>query len=91
MENKIGFKGDYRFLNTEDFAKLCKTLACVGDVNMIKYGSHIYIKFDGDLSDLGNQIGLNVGHYIGDKLGYEKDDFIHGFNHGVSIIDGSHE
>jgi hypothetical protein len=51
----------------------------------------VYIKFNGDLSDLGNDIGLNIGEYINEnKLGYEKDDFISGIQHGVSIIDGSH-
>lgn len=43
-----------------------------------------------DLSDLGNEIGIVVGNYISDKMGYEKDDFIHGIKHGISISDGTH-
>ena len=61
------------------------------DINIIKIGRDVFIKFNGDLSDLGNDIGLNIGDYINDdKLGYEKDDLISGINHGISIIDGSH-
>jgi hypothetical protein len=59
--------------------------------NMIKIGTNVYIKFNGDLSDLGNDIGLNVGMYINDdSLGYEEDDLTDGIRHGISIIDGSH-
>jgi hypothetical protein len=83
---KIEFKGGYKFLNESDFNKLTDSK----DVNIIKIGNIVYIKFRYDLSDLGNEIGLNIGHYISDDLGYEKDDFISGFEHGVSIIDGTH-
>ena len=44
----------------------------------------------GDLSDLGNEIGIIIGQYTNDKMGYEKDDFIAGINHGISISDGTH-
>jgi hypothetical protein len=44
----------------------------------------------GDLSDLGNEIGIVIGQYTNDGMGYEKDDFISGVRHGISISDGSH-
>jgi hypothetical protein len=44
----------------------------------------------GDLSDLGNEIGIIIGQYTNDEMGYEKDDFVSGVRHGISISDGSH-
>lgn len=44
----------------------------------------------GDLSDLGNEIGIVIGEYTSDKMGYEKDDFVSGIYHGISISDGTH-
>lgn len=43
---------------------------------------------DGDLSDVGNEIGIAVGKYI--KFGDDKEDFIKGIIHGISLIDGTH-
>ncbi len=86
-----GFVGVYHFLNSEDFNKLCDNLKYSRSVNIINIENIFYIRFIGDLSDLGNNIGLNIGHYINsEKLGYEKDDFISGLEHGISIIDGTH-
>ena len=91
--NSVMFNGNYHFLNSDDFKKLCERLLHKNtDTNIIKIGLDIYIKFNGDLSDLGNDIGLNIGEYIDDnKLGYEKNDLIYGLNHGISIVDGTHK
>lgn len=43
-----------------------------------------------DLSDIGNLIGMSIGPFISEELGYEKDAFIHGVKHGISLIDGTH-
>ena len=49
------------------------------------------ISYDnGDLSDVGNEIGIIIGKYISSDMGYELEDFIHGVKHGVSLIDGTH-
>lgn len=54
------------------------------------------INYTGHLDDLGNEIGIIVGRNIcknGKQLnidGFEKDDFIIGFEHGYSLKDGSH-
>lgn len=43
---------------------------------------------NGDLSDVGNEIGIVLGRYI-DK---EQDlkDFIQGLRHGISLTNGGH-
>lgn len=45
-----------------------------------------------DVSDIGNAIGMAVGKHIAnkEKFGYEKNDFLSGFNHGYSLKDGTH-
>ena len=49
-----------------------------------------------DLGDIGNKIGIAVGSITcnnGKDLNiwsFEKDDFEHGFNHGYSLMNGSH-
>lgn len=45
----------------------------------------------GDLSDLGNEIGKIIGVYIDNQeIGYELDDLLAGIEHGVSLTDGTH-
>ena len=47
---------------------------------------------DLDLGDLGNAIGYIVGDFLDDDIvGFEKDDFMTGLNHGFSIKDGTHD
>ena len=91
-QNSVMFNGKYHFLNNKDWDKLFSRLKTNGDeYNIAKIGLDVYIKFNGDLSDLGNDIGLNIGDYVNNNvLGYEKEDFIHGLKHGISIIDGTH-
>ena len=49
------------------------------------------VEYEGDLSDIGNEIGIAIGEFVTkDEMGYEVDDFIHGVKHGVSLIDGTH-
>ena len=46
------------------------------------------VSYDGDLSDIGNEIGIVIAKY------FDKDntieDFIMGVRHGVSLTDGTH-
>ena len=50
---------------------------------------------DGDLTDIGNEIGVAIGKYTIEKdaesNGLDKDAFICGLEHGVSLIDGTHQ
>ena len=49
------------------------------------------IKYEGDASDIGNEIGIILGKYIDEnKMGWELDAFISGIKHGISITDGTH-
>lgn len=45
------------------------------------------INYIGDLSDLGNEIGIVIGKHIDSKFaGWGKDDFFHGIEHGINEI-----
>ncbi|GEM_PF-6292185 len=46
--------------------------------------------FVGDLSDIGNTIGIIIGKYICEDMGFEEASFMHGFKHGVSLSNGTH-
>jgi hypothetical protein len=49
------------------------------------------VDYDGDLSDIGNEIGLVIAKYFDEnQIGYEKVAFINGYIHGISLIDGTH-
>ena len=49
------------------------------------------VTYEGDLSDIGNEIGIIIGKYTPDgEMGYELNDFIHGVKHGISLTDGTH-
>jgi hypothetical protein len=45
---------------------------------------------DVDFTDLGNTIGIIIGKYINVKMGFDKDSFIQGVKHGISLSDGTH-
>jgi len=45
-------------------------------------------KYCGDLSDIGNEIGIVLGKYL--TTNDELSDFIHGVNHGISLTKGTH-
>ena len=47
------------------------------------------VDITGDLSDIGNEIGLIVGKYI-DKDN-TAEDFIRGLRHGISLVDDTHD
>jgi 2-keto-4-pentenoate hydratase/2-oxohepta-3-ene-1,7-dioic acid hydratase in catechol pathway len=48
------------------------------------------MNYTGDISDLGNEIGVTVGHTYKDMTEEEIKDFITGFRHGVSLTNGTH-
>ncbi len=41
---------------------------------------------NGDMSDIGNEIGLVLGEFITTES--ELQDFIHGIRHGISLTNG---
>jgi hypothetical protein len=46
------------------------------------------IDYEGDLSDVGNEIGIVIAKYFDEENTIE--DFIRGIKHGVSLTDGTH-
>jgi len=65
----------------EDFNKVIQRL--IIQLEMISY--------KGDLSDIGNEIGVVIGKHIEkNKMGCELEDFMHGIKHGISLVDGTH-
>lgn len=45
------------------------------------------IHYDGDISDIGNEIGIVIGKHVNED---ELKDFIMGLRHGVSLSNGTH-
>ena len=49
------------------------------------------ISYDnGDISDIGNEIGLAVGYHIENMTQEEINDLISGIRHGISLTNGTH-
>ena len=46
------------------------------------------INYKGDLSDIGNEIGIIIAKHFDEDNTVE--DFIHGLKHGISLTDGTH-
>jgi hypothetical protein len=47
------------------------------------------INYDnGDISDVGNEIGIALGQYLSTEE--ELNDFITGLKHGISLTNGTH-
>lgn len=43
---------------------------------------------NGDLSDIGNELGIVLGRYI--ETEEEFKDFVTGLRHGISLTNGTH-
>jgi hypothetical protein len=48
------------------------------------------MEYIGDISDLGNEIGITVGNAYENMTEENINDFISGFRHGVSLTNGTH-
>jgi hypothetical protein len=48
------------------------------------------MEYVGDLSDLGNEIGITIGHAYENMTEEDITEFIMGFKHGVSLTNGTH-
>jgi hypothetical protein len=56
-----------------------------------KISEHLQlVKYNGDLSDIGNEIGISIGNSLVNMNKDEIDLFITGFRHGVSLTNGTH-
>ena len=45
---------------------------------------------NGDISDVGNEIGFQLGSILPEMTEEEIRDFIHGFRHGISLTNNTH-
>ena len=48
------------------------------------------MKYIGEISDLGNEIGRILGEIYPDMTETEKNELIMGLKHGISLTDGTH-
>lgn len=62
-----------------DFKKIIEKI--LKNFSEIKY-------YNGDISDIGNEIGVAMGEYLSDKENF--NDFISGLKHGISLKNGTH-
>ncbi len=46
--------------------------------------------YDGDISDLGNEVGCELGKIIENMNPEQIEDFITGLRHGISLTNGTH-
>lgn len=44
------------------------------------------IPYEGDIGDIGNEIGIVIGELTKEEI----SEFKHGINHGISLTDGTH-
>ena len=64
--------------------KFKETLISLGnDLTKVNYNN-------GDISDIGNEVGFKLGSILKNLKEDEINDFIHGFKHGVSLTNGTH-
>lgn len=52
-------------------------------LNNLKY-------YNGDISDIGNEIGYAIGSALENMTEYEINSFVTGFKHGVSLTNNTH-
>jgi hypothetical protein len=43
---------------------------------------------NGDLSDVGNEVGIAIGNYVVTEQDFK--DFVSGLRHGISLTNGEH-
>ena len=70
--------------NREDFRMLL-----AGLINYLTEVSR-NTEYNGDLADLGNEVGVAIGGLMKNMSGEEMRTFVMGFNHGVSLTNGTH-
>jgi hypothetical protein len=79
---QIGPDGAYEHSDREiDFDQVLKNVT--QKLLIIKYKN-------GDLGDLGNEIGIAVGEVVKDMTESETNTFISGIRHGISLTNGTH-
>jgi len=50
----------------------------------------ITTNYEGDIADLGNEVGYVLGTFIDNMTEEQISDFMHGLQHGISLTNGTH-
>jgi hypothetical protein len=64
-----------------DFQEILKLITL--KLNNVSYNN-------GDISDIGNEVGLAIGSILENMTQEEIGDFIRGVRHGISLTNGTH-
>ncbi len=75
--------------NTITMERLFSPVSLISITDDLKERS-LEIKYIGDISDLGNEVGQSVGGFYKNMNEQEIELFIQGFRHGVSLTNGTH-
>jgi hypothetical protein len=75
--------------NTITMERLFSPVSLVSITDSLKERA-LEIKYIGDISDLGNEVGITVGEFYKNMNENEIELFIQGFRHGVSLTNGNH-
>ena len=79
---QIGPDGAYEHSDRElDFQKTLKSISQM--LMIVKYNN-------GDISDIGNEIGIAIGKSIENIKDHEISEFIFGIKHGISLTNNTH-
>ena len=79
---QIGPMGAYEYSDREiDFQAALKTIS--SKLKIVTYNN-------GDISDLGNEVGIATGLALKNMSEDEISQFISGLKHGISLTNGSH-
>lgn len=79
---QIGPDGAFEYSEREiDFKNILYSMGLI--INRVDY-------INGDISDIGNEIGIATGSLIPNMTEDEISMFISGFKHGVSLTNGTH-
>ena len=81
-------------MKEEDYIEILKDV--IRSMEQSKYISNEITFYDlepwtisSNIGDIGNDIGIAVGKHIV-RLGIDKNEFIQGIKHGISLTDGTH-
>lgn len=79
---QIGPDGAYEHSDRElDFQETLKSISQM--LMIVKYNN-------GDISDIGNEIGIAIGKSIENIKDHEISEFIFGIKHGISLTNNTH-
>jgi predicted hydrocarbon binding protein len=88
MKNNVKLK-KLKFLSEEE-QDLQPTSLLLVKLASIMSEKALDVKYNGDISDLGNEVGYCLGHIIKDMTEEQIRDFISGLKHGISLTNGTH-